>query len=275
MYGCTILADSLNTETGDRVTTMLVEYPLIVHAEFLRHRSFSYSVASNRAIPVKRLIAKVKDDPFVPERFPKAGPGMAPEGYLEGEDAFRARTTWLLGRDVAVSLAELLADGHVHKEIANRLMAPYQWVTQLTTGDQHAYRSFFDQRCHPDAQDQIATIARMMDLKLAEHEPTPLAPGDWHLPFADHHDEDVNLTLSGRKAVSVARAARTSYCQHDGTFSLQKDYDLHDRLLVQRPPHFSPFEHQLQAQPKRDVVRYANVSGFKSYRYQLEEGTGG
>lgn len=35
-----IIADSLNTSTGDRLTTMLVKLPRIVLAEFNTHRAF-------------------------------------------------------------------------------------------------------------------------------------------------------------------------------------------------------------------------------------------
>lgn len=294
-YACRVLADSLNAETGDRVATMLVTYPLMVHAEFLRHRAFSYSVASNRAIPTKRLLGMVGADPFVPARFPRNGKGMSPDGWMEGTHAEDARLVWLDARDDALAHAERLGAAGVHKQIANRVLAPFQWVTQLTTGDVLAYENFFAQRCHPDAQAEIRTIADMVRAAWDDGRPVRLAVGEWHLPFVDaaHLRGEDNLPLADLKRLSVARSARTSYLTHDGEHSTEADVALHDRLLVQTPPHLSPFEHQLVAMPfdggdgrfTVDVVRghrggvvpvlssprYANVRGFKSYRRELEE----
>jgi thymidylate synthase ThyX len=266
-YECRILADSVNV-AGDRVTTMLVTYPLMVHAEFLRSRSFSYSVASNRAIPSARIIEKVKNDPFVPEHFPKNGKGMSPSSNLEGASADFAEVAWLAACDRAVQAATRLAELGVHKQIANRVLTPFQWVTQLTTGDQRAYANFFAQRCHPDAQAEIRRIAEMMEQAYDASLPVLLQEGEWHLPFvASAHTDDGELNLAGQKAVSVARSARTSYLNHDGAHSLVDDFQLHDRLLAQTPPHFSPFEHQLTPTPYRT---YANYQGFRSYRSFLE-----
>lgn len=269
-FNCEVLADSLNSVTGDRVTTMLVTYPLIVHAEFIRHRAFSYSVASNRAIPTNRLLDKVLSDPFVPERFPKAGKGMSPEGWLEADPI--VTRAWLDARDSAVNAAERLASFGVHKQIANRVLMPWQWVTQLTTGDQYAYKNFFAQRCHPAAQAEIQKIAGMMNLRWCESNTRMIAPGEWHLPFMapeGDHPEWLDLDTPTRKKLSVARSARTSYLNHDGDYSIDDDVNLHDRLVSQVPPHYSPFEHQLLAMAHS--TKYANFTGFKSYRKILEE----
>ena len=47
--------------------------------------------------------------------------------------------------------------------------------------------------------------------------------------------------------MSVARCARVSYMNHDGSKpDIQKDFDLHDKLVVMKPAHASPAEHQAQ-----------------------------
>ena len=59
------MADSIG-DHSPRLTTMLLRYPRCIHAEFMTHRVFSRNAASSRAIPVKKLIQDVSDDPFVP-----------------------------------------------------------------------------------------------------------------------------------------------------------------------------------------------------------------
>lgn len=59
-----IKADSVNPR-GERIVTMLGGYPRFIHAEHLRHRMFSFSVASSRAIPFARMLTKVEEDPVM------------------------------------------------------------------------------------------------------------------------------------------------------------------------------------------------------------------
>lgn len=48
--------------SGDRLMTMWCRYPKFVHGEHLRHRSFSFSVSSSRAIPVTKNLEEVRLD---------------------------------------------------------------------------------------------------------------------------------------------------------------------------------------------------------------------
>ena len=65
-----IIADSINT-FGDRITTYLLTYPRFIHAELMTHRMFSRNSASSRAIPFKRMLQMVEEDPFIPIAWQK------------------------------------------------------------------------------------------------------------------------------------------------------------------------------------------------------------
>jgi hypothetical protein len=61
----TVVADSIN-QFNHRITTMLLIMPRYILAEFNTHRMFSRNSASSRAIPFKKMIDMVKNDPFIP-----------------------------------------------------------------------------------------------------------------------------------------------------------------------------------------------------------------
>ena len=62
-----ILADSICK--GSRITSMVLTVPQIVVKELLRHRMFSFSSSSMRAIPFKKVIQDIKENMFVPLAF--------------------------------------------------------------------------------------------------------------------------------------------------------------------------------------------------------------
>ncbi len=76
-----IIADSKN-EFGNRITTMILTYPRIIHSEFMTHRMFSRNAASSRAVPAAKLIQAVKDNPFIPLAFQKQHSGMQGTEYI-------------------------------------------------------------------------------------------------------------------------------------------------------------------------------------------------
>ncbi|MBH2007077.1 FAD-dependent thymidylate synthase [Candidatus Saccharibacteria bacterium] len=107
-YSAKIILDSVS-EVGDRLTTMEITFPRYMLPEFNTHRSFSRNSASSRAIPVKKQIRKLLDDPFIPEKFGRNESGMQSSQFLEGRQHDEARETWLRGRDrAATSAFELL-----------------------------------------------------------------------------------------------------------------------------------------------------------------------
>ena len=62
-------------------------------------------------------------------------------------------------RRTALRHAERLSaqDIDLHKQLVNRLLEPFAWITVIITATEWA--NFFTQRCHPDAQPEIKHIA--------------------------------------------------------------------------------------------------------------------
>lgn len=257
-----VVEDSCHISGSHRITTLELRYPRCIHAEVMTHRVFSRNASSSRAIPVKRLIQDVLDDPFVPRYWGSNKPGMRAGEELDEdvlvwanrEDwmdprlvihraAYRRDDAWLKTMHLAVDAARGFAEAGYHKQIVNRLLEPFSHISVLVTSTE--WDNFFTLRDHGAAEPHIRDLAREMRGALARSEPRSLGHGEWHLPYVKLHErighEDLSLPLK----LSVARCARVSYLRHDGENpSLEDDVGLYDRLISERPPHASPLEHQ-------------------------------
>lgn len=260
MYSAKIVADSL-APSGKRLTTMEVCFPRIILAEFNTHRQFSRNSASSRAIPVEKMIQRVMDDPFIPERFPVNEKGMQASAFFEGADANSVKGAWLFARDKAVECAKNLLAFGVHKQIANRLLEPFLWHTVIVTATE--WSNFFAQRCHPDAQPEIQAVAYMMQDLLVKNEPACLQAGEYHLPLVQSDETD--LTTEQKIKLSVARCARVSYLTHEGKRDHEADYALFDRLC--QGMHMSPLEHVAYAMGR--PYSSGNFIGWHQFRKDL------
>ncbi len=264
-YRVRILADSISP-IDVRLTTMEVEFPRFILAEMNTHRMFSRNYASSRAIPVSRRIEMVRQDPVIPMAFGKNRPGM--QATEEADDPKAAESVWVNAIQDAIYWAKELADLGVHKQLANRILEPFTYVTGIITAT--SWGNFFALRCHPDAQPEMRHIAEMMRDAYYASTPEAKAWGQWHVPLVDFPGQP-NVDLTDNEAVrcSVARCARVSYNNHDGTApDVLKDLELHDRLLASG--HMSPFEHQ--ARPSRFFSGNffsGNFYGWEQYRKTL------
>ena len=270
-----IIADSLNP-TGDRLTTFVLTYPRFIHAEVMTHRVFSRNASSSRAIPVKKQIQMVVDNPVIPLAFTKNKAGMQGGAALTGDQHDQAVASWLSARDMAVIWAKTLADLEVHKQYANRILEPFAHITVVLSGTD--FNNFFALRCHEAAQPEIRVLAEQMYVAMQVNEPDTLKYGEWHLPFITQKEKDVGLHEGSVKIgpltnddlvkMSVARCARVSYLTHEGkspTFA--EDLALYDRLVGAAPIHASPAEHQASA--ALGGHRSGNLVGFLQYRKTL------
>jgi len=150
MYKAEILADSINPQ-GDRITTMKITFPRIMLAEFNTHRMFSRNSASSRAIPFKKMVKMVEENPFIPIAWQKDHKGMQGSEYLTDKLSIQfATTTWLNARDNAIKNAQSLhnnSNGYesVTKQLCNRLLEPFMWHTVIVTATE--WENFFKLRC--------------------------------------------------------------------------------------------------------------------------------
>jgi thymidylate synthase ThyX len=266
-FSAKILADSTNV-LGNRLITMEMTYPRFVHAEHLRHRMFSFNVASSRAIPVEKMIEQVEKNPVIPIHWGKAQKGMQAYECLEPEDAMNTKDEWLYAACDAVFRARQLMQYGLHKQIINRILEPWMWCTVICTGNIGAWNNFWALRCHPEAEPHIRKIAEMTEQVACDNQSHQLAEGEWHLPSIGF-DGDGELSFEDAVKVSAGRCARVSYLTHDGKRDVQADIALHDRLIASK--HFSPTEHQARADRCSREWAQGNLGqGWTQYRKTLK-----
>ena len=249
----TVILDSTYFDQNDvRLLTMELVIPQMIHAELIRHRSFSFSISSQRSVRFEKAL---NDTYFVP-RFRTKGKGMQPGGFCSDEEQTFYSSEWLYLRQEAISIAESLNSSGVAKEIVNRLLFPWQTIKVLVTGTETAFNSFIKLRNHPDAKFEIQVLARRVEKAIENSEPTILNQGEWHTPYIRF--SETGLPKEIQIATSVARCARTSY-KLTGTnmdSKLEKDVELFSKLISE-PIHASPLEHV--ATPVPDYIIYKNA----------------
>lgn len=268
-YSARVICDSIGAH-GVRLVTVEATYPRFVHSELLTHRVFSRNSSSSRAIPIEKMIQSVIDDPVMPVSWGRNQRGMQAGAELSGDELAAAQAAWLRGRDAAVETARTLAAAGLHKQVVNRVLEPWMWITVLITATEWA--NFFAQRCHPDAQPEIRVAAELIRDAMAASVPVLRPFGRrsadaWHLPFITEEDRAA-FDLDTLRRISVARCARVSYLTHEGKRDPQADLDLAQRLASADPPHWSPFEHVAKVKPTEGF--FANFRGWYSYRRDLE-----
>ena len=138
-----ILADSICN--GNRITSMILTIPQIIVKELLRHRMFSFSSSSMRAIPFKKVIQDIKENMFVPLAFQGHHPGMQGIEYLSGEKAEEAKQQWIETALRACDEAERLYNTGVTKQLCSRIIEPYGFARILVTATE--WENFFELRC--------------------------------------------------------------------------------------------------------------------------------
>ena len=272
-----IVAHSKSSVTGKEIITWELVYPRFIHSEFLTHRLFSRNAASSRAIPVAKMLEMVREHPAMPVRFGANQAGMQDKGVdhdamisgwdgngIGGKigdfipDCFTPKGAWTMAARTAAMWAEVFAAAGYHKQIANRLIEPYQWMKTVMTATEDD--NWFWLRDHNDADPTIHALASVMWEAKQNSVPTVLEPGEWHLPYVTARRQHwrtegdfgpmmywdfrsgTMLTLKQAKAVSASCCAQVSYRKLDDT--LEKAQMVYQRLVGSEPVHASPFEHQ-------------------------------
>lgn len=277
-----VIADSIANDI--RLTTLELEYPRFIHSEFMTHRMFSRNASSSRAIPVNKMIEKVRNDPAMPIHWGRNQKGMQADEELNIFDKEQAIQDWRYGALRAVDVAIRISELEIHKQIVNRLTEPFQHIKVIVTATE--WDNFFKLRLHPDAQPEIQELARCIRKAMDYYTPIELERGEWHLPYVVAED-CVKTTTDNFVKLSVARCARVSYLNHDNENpDIDKDIALADRLL--EAGHMSPFEHQatpmdfakdtyeltwekgVTHRDRKDNLWSANFRGWIMYRKLLD-----
>lgn len=255
-----MLADSVNAHTGARLCTLVVRQPRYIHAEFMTHRVFSRNASSSRAIPISKQIDAVESDPVYPIEWGQNKPGMQAGEALGRVAQTEAENAWGLALIHAVEAARKLKDLGVHKQIVNRLLEPFSYITVIVSATD--WQNFFDLRISPLAQPEIQEVAKQIKAAMDASNPRHLKLNEYHAPYLTDN-EMFTLAPEQGMMVSAARCARVSYLNHDGLLpDVDKDLSLAERLMADK--HASVFEHQ--AFPTALTMRVRNFQDWHQHR---------
>lgn len=262
MISADLITYSQNRVTGRKIATYILTYPRFIHSEFMTHRVFSRNAASSRAIPVKKMIDDVLNNPAIPIKWGKNQKGM--QSYQDLSEPYQklAKAAWLRGLLSALECAEDMAHIGVHKQIANRPLETYVIMRTLCTATD--FDNYFALRYDKTADPHIQSLADEMIFQYVTKKPNILDIGEWHLPFGDRMEDGIDFDT--KLKIATARAARLSYLTFNGVIDVDKDIDLHDDLLKDK--HFSPFEHCAKA---AEPGSYGNFRDWIPYRKTFSE----
>jgi hypothetical protein len=286
MFAKVVLASQSALTPALPLVTMHLHYPDIIHGEVMTHRVFSRNARSMRAVPVKKMAQEVIDDPFVPWHWGKNQRGMQAseecnelvavrnfnldhdEENTSGRkhDLVSREEAWLDEAKHAAEKALAYDAAGYHKQVANRIIAPYTWKHTLITST--SWANFLHLRDHEDAEPHFHDLAAMVREALRTARFWKLSPGEWHLPYVTQ-EEIKNLPLEVCQKLSAARSARVSYAPFDGDASVEREIQRFNHLIESQPLHASPTEHQatpdtgapMAIEPNKWIYDNAHMSG--------------
>lgn len=259
----------------DNLWTFELVYPRYIHSEFLTHRVMSRNSSSSRAVPVKRVIEQIEDNPVVPPKVFMNKPGMV--GDVEADEATTKefKKLWMEALNNAVTVAKSMDKFGIHKQHVNRILEPYQYIRTIVTATE--WDNFFNLRLAPDAHPQMHALARAIHEEMYEYKDQNFGylEEDSGVIFTVPYVTEDDLYILGDDCdyltlmqISAARCARVSYNNHDGSKpDIKKDLELYRRLYSLG--HMSPLEHTCVKDAFKDSHN-ANLVGWLSLRYLLE-----
>ena len=265
-------------------------YPRYIHSEFMTHRVFSRNASSSRAIPVKRMIEQVRNNPVIPPKVFMNQKGMVGETEADVVTATEFYALWGEAAENACKTAEMMERMGIHKQHVNRILEPFQFIKVIVTATD--WYNFFMLRLAPDAQPEIRQLARAIYDEMDRYRNKNVGILEVSVPRKDCPDifarmgadkvrtvvslpyiTDEDIKEIGEEnyktlmKISAARCARVSYNNHDGSKpNIEKDLALYDHLYDGR--HMSPMEHTCIRDD--DYRKYANLTGWKSLRYLVD-----
>ena len=199
MYKASIKALSID-EAHNELMTVEITFPRFVLPEFNTHKMLEKNTSSSRAIPIKKMIEIVRDNPVVPIAWQKRHSGMQGTEYITNPDTIAFRELqWLTARDRALQSAESMSTDFegkedpegVTKQLCNRLLEPFMWTTMLVTGTiKDGWNNFFNLRCP-----KYLMPERMENSEMYDPEDKYDLAKSWHelVGWADNLDDGFEL----------------------------------------------------------------------------------
>lgn len=169
-----IISHSKRNNTGEEIITYKLTFPRIILSEVNTYKMLEKNTSSSRAIPFDKMVEVVEKEPFVPIAWQLSHRGMQSNEYITNPYVIeKKKGYWLDARDKAITAASdlvsseikgthyeqnedgsfkeksviLINNSTVTKQLANRLLEPFMWVTQLITGSRESFEHLFEQRC--------------------------------------------------------------------------------------------------------------------------------
>ena len=281
-------------------------YDIEVDGEYHNFIANGVVVHNSRAIPVEKMIKVIEEEPFIPLFFQKQHKGMQGTEYITDEKELKKSIDlWLDGRDSALSVADEFIKLGTTKQIINRILEPWMWVTQLCTGSRESFEHLFEQRCpiynvenlkftsKKDAIGLFPYLKDMTDLEwlqcnsgqaeihfmdlaekmydaLNESTPDVLKEGEWHIPFQEEIWKGKQAEkLEDVIKMSVCLTAKISYTKigDENTITLEKAREMYERL--KNSGHWSCFGHIAKCMTYEEYESW--YKGFMKTTYYFDE----
>lgn len=311
-YKAEITAHTKNINDTELISFKLI-FPRIVLPEFNTHRMFSKNTSSSRAIPFSKNLETILENPFVPIAYQKTHKKMQGTKYFTDiKDIKQCEDDWLSGLKSATESAIKLNDERrITKQLCNRLLEPYTWVSMLVTTSIEGLQNFFELRC-PKYQIDIDEpsfksweslckyyknsktdyssfsieerllcnksyadihISYLAELMYDAYKDSVPATKAIHIPFENEIIEEYgDIDIDDIIRVSVAKAARFSYTTFDKKLSLEDQLNLYKDLIEQDPPHSSPLEHVAYAMDKIQFNNFKKIVNMQDYNAPINFG---
>jgi len=258
-----VILDSVNPD-GQRLTTMEWTYPRFIHSEIMTHRKLSRNSASSRAIPLMKMIDRIRTNPVFQIHIGRNQAGMQAHEEVGIEEQIAYGNDWLIGCEQAIGAVLRAHHWGIHKQNANRRLEPWMYITIICSATN--FENLFSLRVHKDAEYHFQNLAGKVMKALDDSLPSEIEWGEWHLPLIKVEDrvEDLaylnldNSSPNPLAAVSAAKCGRVSYLTHEGIRDNAEDYKLYKKLVAQLPKHSSPLEHPAQATNVKAMIDYPN-----------------
>ena len=283
-------------------------YDIEVNGDYHNFIANGVVVHNSRAIPFEKMVEVIEEEPFYPIAYQKRHRGMQGTEYFTDEsDIAHCDYMWSCAIESALAVAKDMYEHGVSKQIINRTVEPYTWVTQLCTGSRESFEHLFEQRCpiydingietkyksrkeainnhdwlkeHDDlwwlqhnkgqAEIHFMDLAEKMYDALNESEPDELKDGDWHIPFQEEIWKGKQAEkLEDFIKMSCAMTARISYTtiSDNEILTLEKAKNIYDKCV--KSGHFSVVSHCAKCMTYEEYENW--YKGFMKTTYYFDE----
>lgn len=330
-----IVTHSKRRSTGEEIITYKLTFPRIILSEVNTYKMMEKNTSSSRAIPFEKMVEVVEKEPFIPIAWQLSHKGMQGNQYITNPYVIeKKKGYWLDSRDRAVTSASdlvsseikgthyeqnedgsfkeksvtLISNSTVTKQLANRLLEPFMWTTQLITGTRESFEHLFEQRCpiynvenlkftskrdviklYPHLKDMtdlewlqcnsgqaeihFMDLAEKMYDALNESTPDELYDEEWHVPFKEEILK--NKETKGIKdfedlvKMSCAMTARISYTKIGDENTLTLEQAKRIYDKCKEQGHFSVFGHIAKCMTYEEYESW--YKGFMKTTYYFDE----